>query len=192
MAPEPEAERAYPYRAGWRATGCSALFLVVCGAASAALIPAGLERVQDNRMPLGVILLVAGAFGAPMIVLAVVTVVAGILRTVRPPLLRVTPAALLLTADLRGEPERDEDGETKPGAGPPHPVELPLSAIRWVRREGPLNRGSHRLLISHDRAPVALVIEEAMMRPADFDELETALRAAIPAAFAAAPPIATT
>jgi hypothetical protein len=89
---------------------------------------------------------------------------------------------------MRGTMPDDASDEPKPAATPSHPEEIPFSAIRWARREGPINPGSHKLVVVHDLAPVTLVIEQYMMRWGDFDELESVLRAAIPAAFAPAPP----
>jgi hypothetical protein len=188
MASDPTLERAYPYCGGWRVMGCSVLMFGTMGAAAVALIPFGCEKVQNGQMPIGVAMVVGGLFGAPMLFVALVSLLAGIRDTISPPLLRVRLRALLLPDSLKGVAPSDEDGEPTPGAAAPHPEEIPFDAIRWVRREGPINPGSHKLVIVHDLAPTTLVIEQYMMQAADFDELETVLRAAIPAAFAPAPP----
>jgi len=191
MTSDPALERAYPYRTGWRSIGCGVLMFGAIGAAAVALIPSGWEKIQNGAMPVGVAMVVGGLFGLPMLFMAVVGLIAGVRESFAPPLLRVTPTSLLLPGGLKGTPEKDEDGNPKPGAAPPHPDEIPFSAIRWVRREGPVNPGSHKLVIVHDLAPVTLVVEQYMMNWGDFDELEAVLRAAIPAAFAPAPPTTT-
>lgn len=186
MASDPG--HAYPYRPGWRVVGCGAVLFGTLGAVAIALIPIGWAQLQAGRMPIGVAMVIGGLFGVPMVFTAITGVASGVRNAFHPPLLRLTPAALLLPDAVRGEPETDEDGLVKPGAGPPHPAEIPLPAVRRVRREGPIHPGSHKLLVAHDLAREPLVIEQAMMRPSDFDELEAALRAAIPAAFGVAPP----
>jgi hypothetical protein len=190
---DPALERAYPYCSGLQVIGCAAFFFAMLGAAGAAMLPFGCEQLRAGKMPLGIALLVIGLFTAPMLLFSLLMVYSGIRDAVRPPLLRVTPTALVLPLALRDFPpeqqEQDERGEPKkpdpPGA---HPEELPFAAIRWVRRESKVNPGSDRLMIVHDLAPVTLVIEQYMMRRGDFDELETVLRTALPAAFASAPP----
>jgi hypothetical protein len=57
-----------------------------------------------------------------------------------------------------------------------------------VRREGGNAPTNNRLMIVYALIDRTLVIEQSMMQPADFDELETVLRTAIPSAFAPAPP----
>jgi hypothetical protein len=184
-------ERAYPYRNGWRVIGCGFVLFGLIGGVAATLIPLGYEQVQAGRMPLGVAMLVGGAFGTPLLVMAVFTVIIGIRERIHPPLLRVTTTSLLLPARLQVDQAADDSEELTEGKPAPRnlqPEEIPFRAIRWVRREGPINPGSHKLLIVHDLASTTLVIEQHMMQPGDFDELEMVLRAAIPAAFAAAPP----
>ena len=188
MASDATLERAYPYRTGWRVIGCGVLMLGTLGTAALVLIPFGYERVQNGQMPIGVAMVVGGLFGIPMLFMAALTLYLGIRDSISPPLLRVTPTSLLLPESMRGTMPNDASGEPKPDATVPHPEEIPFSAIRWVRREGPINPGSHKLVIVHDLAPTKLVIEQYMMRWGDFDELETVLRTAIPAAFAPAPP----
>jgi hypothetical protein len=181
-------ERAYPYRTSWWVVGCGALMFGILGGGAAAMIPFGWQQLQAGRMPIGVAMMVAGVFGAPMFFLALFSVAAGIRNTISPPLLRVTPTALLLPKTLRGSTETLDEDNPEPAPDMPQPEEVPFTAIRWARREGPINPGSHKLLIVHDLSKETLVVEQAMMRPSDFDELETVLRAAIPAAFAPAPP----
>jgi hypothetical protein len=185
---DPTLERAYPYHSGWKVMGCGVLLFGTLGAAGVALMPFGCEQVRQGRMPLGVALMVIGLFAAPMILMAVVALVAGIRDSISPPMLRVTPTALLLPEGPRGETPLDDSGEPRKDVPPPQPEEIPFTAIKWVRRERMYNPGSDRLLIVHDLAPTTLVIEQYMMYAADFDELETVLRAAIPGAFAPAPP----
>jgi hypothetical protein len=190
---DPGLERAYPYCEGWRVAGCMALLYTLLGAGGLTLIPAGCERVRQGELPIGIALVVTGLFGAPLILLAALATLMGVRDTFRPQLLRVTPTALLLPMQLRREStpvELDERGEPKERKVPPaHPEELPFAAVRWVRREGKPNPGSDKLMIVHDLAPVTLVIEQFMMRREDFDELETVLRAAVPAAFTPASPV---
>ena len=204
MASDPTLERVYPYRTGWRVIGCGVLIFGLMGGAAVSLIPFGCEKVRNGAMPIGVAMVVAGLFGAPMLFMAVFGLIAGIRESFSPPLLRVTPTALLLPDSLKGTVQKDESGESKPDElvfygqpvkvpegsrqGATQPDEIPFSAIRWVRREGPINPGSHKLVVVHDLAPATLVIEQYMMNWGDFDELETVLRTAIPAAFAPAPP----
>lgn len=190
---DPTLERAYPYCSGLQVMGCAAFFFAVLGSAGTALMPFGCEQMRVGKMPLGVALLVIGMFTAPMLLFSLLMVYAGIRDVIRPPLLRVTPTALLLPAELRGvrpeDEEQDERGEPKDLDPPPaHPEAIPFTAIRWARRESKVNPGSDRLMIVHDLAPVTLVIEQYMMRRDQFDELETVLRAALPVAFASAPP----
>lgn len=187
---DPILERAYPYCSGLRTTGCAVFFFAVLGLAGVAMMPFGCEQMRAGKLPLGVALLTIGLFTAPMLLFALLMVYSGVRDTIRPPLLRVTPTALRLPLDLRGEWPQDEPGEPKADASPPQPEEVPFTAIRWVRRESKVNPGSDRLMIVHDLAPVTLVIEQYMMQRGDFDELETVLRAALPAAFATAPPMA--
>ena len=186
-------ERAYPYWSGLTVMGCAAFFFGMLGAGGAAMLPFGCEQIRAGKLPLGVALLVTGLFTAPMLLIALLAVLGGIRDAIRPPLLRVTPTSLLLPAGLRGvrpeQEEQDERGEPKKLDPPPvHPAEIPFTAIRWVRRESKVNPGSDQLMIVHDLAANTLVIEQFMMRRESFDELETVLRAAIPAAFASAPP----
>jgi hypothetical protein len=192
MMPEPDAdptlERAYPYYTGWKVMGCAVLMFGTLGAGGVALMPFGCEQVRQGRLPIGIALMVIGLFAIPLILMAVLGLFAGIQDQIRPPHLRVTPTGLLLPDSLQGRLQLDESGEPKKEAPPPQPEEIPFTAIKWVRRERLYNPGSDRLLIVHDLTPTTLVIEQSLMYAADFDELETVLRAAIPAAFAPAPP----
>jgi hypothetical protein len=189
MTSDPTLERAYSYCSGWRVMGCGVLMFGTVGGAAIALIPFGYEKIQNGAMPIGVAMMVAGLFGAPMLFMAVFALFSGIREAISPPLLRVTPHSLLLPKSLKGMTETGESGSRDPDAPPTtQPDEIPFSAIRWVRREGPINPGSHKLVIVHALAPITLVIEQHMMKWGDFDELEAVLRTAIPAAFAPAPP----
>jgi hypothetical protein len=185
---DPTLERAYPYCSGLRVMGCAAFFFAAVGGAGVAMMPFGCEQMRAGKLPLGVALLAIGLFTTPMLLFAVLALVTGIRNTVRPPLLRVTPAAIVLPDESRGEPPQVEPAGPVGDSQPPHPPEIPFAAIRWARRESNVNPGSDRLVIVHDLAPTTLVIEQYMMRREDFDELEMVLRAAIPAAFAPAPP----
>jgi hypothetical protein len=194
MAFEDEAplERAYPYRAGWRVACCMVVVFTMLGVGGMALMPVGCEKVRNGNLPVGIAFVVMGVFGAPMILMAVAALSMGIRESIKPPLLRVTTTALTLPANLRERStteEQDERGEPKDlNQLPAHPEEIPFSAIRWVRREGPHNPGNDKLMIVHDLSTQTLVIEQAMMNPADFDELETVLRRALPGVFTSAPP----
>jgi hypothetical protein len=197
MTPDPEtgptAGRAYPYHSGWRVLTCGAVFFGLLGAAGAAMLYAGYQQHLAGRLPVAVALWVIGLFGTPMLFFAFYAVYAAVRDSVAPPLLRVTPGSLLLPAILRQrtcEPVEDDDRRGLDRLDPPpaQPEEVPFSAIRRVRREGAHAPASHRLMIVHDLSPQSLVIEAGMMNPEDFDELEAALRAAVPAAFAPAPP----
>jgi hypothetical protein len=185
-------ERAYPYWAGWRVVGCLVFFFSILGGAGLFLLPLGYEKVRNDELPVGIALIIIGLFGLPLLFLALLSLIGGIRDTINPPLLRVTTTSLILPTNLREdstEEELDERGEPKdPNQPPAHPEEIPFSAIRWIRREGPPNPGSDKLMIAHDLSQQTLVIEQPLMHAADFDELETVLRAALPKAFANAPP----
>ena len=184
-------ERAYPYCSALRDAGCAAFFFTILGAAGVAMLPYGCEQLRAGKLPLGVALLIIGLFTTPMLLFALLMVYSGIRDAINPPLLRVTLAGLWLPLELRDlrpeQEEQDERGEPKSRQPPEHPAEIPFPSIRWVRRESKVNPGSDRLMIIHDLAPITLVIEQFKMRREDFDELETVLRAAIPAAFASVP-----
>lgn len=186
-------ERAYPYRTGWRVIGCLVLVFTMLGVAGVSLVPVGCEKVRAGNLPIGIALTIIGIFGAPMLFMAIVALVSGIRESISPPLIRVSTTALILPIRLRERStveEQDEDGEPKDLNQPPaHPETIPFTAIRWIRREGPPNPGSAKLMIVHDLSQQTLVIEEYMMDTGDFDELEIVLRAAVPNAFANAPPM---
>jgi hypothetical protein len=98
---------------------------------------------------------------------------------------------LILQGSLRvsrSEQNPDDRVESHGAKAPAHPEEIPFSSIRCVRREGAIAPSSHRLLLVHALSDRTLEIEQTMMWPSDFDELETVLRAAIAAEFATAPP----
>lgn len=192
MTFEDKLERAYPYRSGLRVAGCAALLFGLLGFGGTALVPVGCDKVRANQLPLGIALTMIGVCTAPMLLLALGAIVMGIRETINPPLLRVSTTSLLLPTNLRENStteEQDEQGEPKNLNQPlAQPEEIPFTAIRWIRREGPHNPGSDKLLIVHDLSTQTLVIEQHMMNTADFDELETVLRTAVPQAFASAPP----
>ena len=96
-----DAGRAYPYRTPWQTIGCSVFMFGLLGAGGVALIPVGYEQLRGGRMPIGVAMMVAGVFAAPMVFMAVASVVGGIRNSVAPPLLRATASALVLPPDLR-------------------------------------------------------------------------------------------
>lgn len=178
VAPAP---RAYPYWTGWHTVGCSVLFFGMLGAVGVSLLPAGYERVRTGDLPTGVAMMVLGVFGAPTLGLSLASLAGGVRATFRPPLLRITATALVLPPEARGEPPRDEYGEPV-SREPPHPAEVALAAVRAVRTAGPPFK--RVLELTHDLSGTPLRLEQYMMRPADFDDLEARLRAALPAAFA--------
>jgi hypothetical protein len=178
-------ERAYPYWAGWHTVGCAILFFGLLGSIGVSLLPAGYERVQTGDLPTGIAMMVMGVFGIPTLAMAFLSLAGGIRDTFRPPLLRVTVTGLVLPIEARGDPPEDEYGEPI-GDEPPQPETVPFAAIKWVKRGGP--RLNEAMEIAHDLSKVELRIRQCMMRRADFDELEGALRDAVPAAFLSAPP----
>lgn len=181
-------ERAYPYCVGWRAASCMALFLAGVGAAGLMFMPFGCDQVRGGNPLVGWAVIAGGLCAAPFVLLALAAAVMAGRNLISPPLLRVTPTALRLTDDLRGPAlEKDESGNPKPDSPRAHPEEIPFARIRWVRRETTGSAGWDKLLIVHDLSAATLELQQSMMRPADFDELETVLRAAVPEAFAALP-----
>jgi len=142
---------------------------------------------------MGIALVVIGVFTTPMLLFSILMLLLGVREAISPPLLRITPNALLLPpslCDLRTDQEEQTDrGEPKSLDPPPaHPAVIPFPAIRWVRREVSGHTPNSNLMIVHNLSPRTLVIEQVMMNREDFDELETVLRAAVPNAFAPAPP----
>lgn len=170
------AERAYPYWTGWHMVGCSVLFFGLFGAFAVSLFPAGYARVRTGDLPTGMAMMVMGVFGVPTLGMAAWSLIAGVRNTFRPPQLRITAAALELPAEARGEPPQDEHGELL-SKEPPQPATVPLSAIRSVATTG----GGHKraLEVGHDLSAQPLRIEAHMMRAADFNDLETRLRALV-------------
>lgn len=179
---DPATERAYPYCTSLRAVGCAALVFALLGGAGAAMLPFGYEQLRAGKMPLGVALIVVGLFTLPLLFFSISTLYSGIRDLIQPPLVRMTPIALCLPpVPRRCRPEQekqDERGESKYLDSPAHPETIALTAIRALYRESKVNPGSDRLVIVHDLAPFALVLEQYMMHPADFDDLESVLRAA--------------
>jgi hypothetical protein len=187
MAFETRPERAYPYRTDHVPGVCVYLSFVAAGAFGflvCLFIGRGILTGELTGVALGLFAGLAPlAPWLPLVVLPALSV--RVKNALRPPRVRATPAALLLPAEARGDRERDENGYEKLDAPYPQPELIPFAAIRWVRREGWPNRA--KLVIVHDLSQTTLVIEQSLMRPADFDELETLLRAAVPGAFAALP-----
>ena len=174
-------ERAYPYWAGWGTVGCAIVFFGLLGSIAVSLIPAGYEKFQAGQLPTGIALMILGAFGIPTLAMSFWSFVAGVRDTFRPPVLRVTAAALVLPIEARGEPPQDEYGEPV-GEEPPQPETVPFAAIRRVTRAGP--RLNEVMEVTHDLSDTPLTIRQHMMRVADFEELDKLLRAAVPQAFA--------
>jgi hypothetical protein len=176
-------ECGYPYSTSLRAIGCAALVFALLGGAGAAMLPFGYEQLRAGKMPLGVALMVVGLFTLPLLFFSFSTLYSGIRDYIRPPLVRVTTTALLLPPAPRAcrpdQEKQDERGEPKDLDPPTHPEAIPFAAIRALYRESKINPGSDRLVIVHDLASIRLVIEQCMMRPADFDDLERVLRASL-------------
>jgi hypothetical protein len=185
---EPPLERSYPYCTGWKGMGCISLFLGLAGAAGVVLVPACCEQWRNGKPAFGVLAVLGAPCTAMTVLFAAVALGLAVRDAVRPPLVRVTPAALLLPNDARGEPlEKDARGNPRYDGPRTHPAEIPFAAVRWVRREAGATPGNDRLVIVHDLGPVTLELKQDMMRATDFDELETVLRAAVPEAFVALP-----
>lgn len=181
-------ERAYPYRAGFKAMGCAFLVFGTIGAGGLSLIPLGCGQVRGGNAPLGALICLGAALTAPMALLAVGALVVGVRDTFAPPVLKVTPGAVRLPHDLRGAYlNKTADGEPDTSGPRTHPEEVPFAAIRWARREAGTGPGNDRLLIVHTLGTATLELHQSMMRAADLDELETILRAAVPEAFVALP-----
>ena len=93
---DPATECAYPYCTGLRAVGFAALVFALLGGAGAAMLPFGYEQLRAGKMPLGVALMVVGLFTLPLLFFAFSTVYSGIRDRIRPPLVRLTPTALVV------------------------------------------------------------------------------------------------
>lgn len=178
-------DREYPYWPGWGTVGCGVVFFGLVGGIGVSLLPGGYERVQTGDLPTGIAMMIIGVFGIPTLGMAFLSFAGGIRDTFRPPLLRVTATALLLPAGARGDIPEDEYGEPI-SKELPHPETIPFSAIRRITRSGP--RLNEVLEIKHDLSELPLQLKQHMMRVADFDDLEMALRVAVPTAFASALP----
>lgn len=178
-------ERAYPYWAGWYSTGCSVAFFGILGSVAVSLIPLGYEKLMADQLPTGVAILVFGLFGIPTLLTALVYLAGGVRNTFRPPLIRVTATGIELPRGARGEPPEDEYGQ-RLSRELPQPEAIPFAAIRSVKRHGP--RFNEMIEVGHDLSQEPLQIRQPMMTARDFNDLEAALRAAVPEAFAAAPP----
>lgn len=185
---EPPPERAYPYRTGWKVAGCVSLVCATAGAGGTVLVPVCCEQWRNGNMAFAPLAVLGAPCTAFTILLAVVAFGMAVRDAFRPPLVRVTPSALLLPTDARGQAlEKDARGNPKRDGPWTQPEEIPFAAIRWVRREAGISPGLDRLLIVHDLSPATLELQQSMMTAADFDELETVLRAAVPEAFTALP-----
>ena len=185
---EPPLERAYPYRTGWKVLGCFGLVSATVGAGGTMLVPICCEQWRNGNVAFGALAILGAPCTALTILFAVFAFVSAAREAISPPLLRVTPTALLLPEDARGQLlEKDEHGTPKTDGPRTHPEEIPFTAIRWIRRETGTTPGDDRLVIVHALSTATLELQQGMMMPADFDELETVLRAAVPEAFAALP-----
>jgi hypothetical protein len=161
----------------------------VTGAGGVALVPVCCDQWRNGgNLAFGALAVVGAPCTLMAVLFAVLAFVLAVRETVSPPLVRVTLTALLLPDDVRGQGlEKDEKGNPKMDGPRQHPEELPFRAIRWVRREAGSPAGNDKLVIVHDLSPATLELHQSMMRPADFDELETVLRRAVPEAFTALP-----
>lgn len=187
MASEPVqlvVEHAYPLRVGCAAQGCAVAFLAVIGSAAAATLPAGVLMVQGGQLPLGLLLCVLSVIGLPALIFAVILSLTGIREVLNPEQLFVTKESLVLPPKMRGAVP-DAKGNVPPNAPAPQPLVLPFTAIRTVK--GGDSTGV-RLRIEHDLATGPLVIHEFLLTVPDFENLEAALREAVPGAFVADPP----
>ena len=182
-------ERVYPYRTGWKVFGCTSLMLGLAGAAGTVLVPVCCDQWRNGNMAFGALALLGAPCTLMSLVLAVAAFASGVRESIRPPLLRVTTTAVLLPEQTRGAPlEKDAQGNPQPDGPLTHPEEIPFTAIRWIRREtGTGGPGNDRLVIVHTLSAATLELQQSMMLSADFDELETVLRAAVPEAFVALP-----
>jgi hypothetical protein len=181
-------ERVYPYRTSLTAFGCGFVACAAIGAAGMALVPMCCERWQNGNVAFAPLAVVGAPCTAFAILMAIVAIFAAVKERILPPVLRVTTMSLVLPESARGQAlEKDARGNPKRDGPWTHPEEIPFSAIRWVRRETGPGTGRDRLLIVHDLSTVTLELQQNMMRAADFDELETVLRAAVPNAFTALP-----
>ncbi|MBY0459585.1 MAG: hypothetical protein K2V38_19885 [Gemmataceae bacterium] len=167
---------AFAYCTGWHAVGCAVLFFGLLGSIAVSLIPAGIEKVQAGQLPTGVAMIVMGVFGVPTLFMALKSLYQGIRNAVRPPRIQLTETALFLPREARGDIPVGEHGEAL-ATEPPHPSEIPLTAIRAIKREGLLH--SQTLEITHSLSDQPLKLHRHMMWAADFDELEGRLRAAL-------------
>jgi hypothetical protein len=183
-------ERVYPYRTSLTAFGCGFVACAAIGAAGMMLVPMCCEQWRNGNVAFGPLAVMGAPCTAFAVLMAVVAILAGLKEAIRPPLLRVTTASLVLPESARGQAlEKDARGNPKRDGPHTHPEEVPFTTIRWVRREADTGTGAGRdkLMIVHDSSPVTLELQQSMMRAADFDELEAVLRAAVPEAFAALP-----
>jgi hypothetical protein len=182
MGDDLQCERSYPYAAGWKVGLIGIGMSVILTAGGMAIVSAVRGLGIDPLLRLGLTLVfVLMTLGFMLITLVVA--VAMIQNLVAPPRLRVTLTGLMLPDSLRPPGTGSEEAGKEKG-----PSSIPFADIRWVRREGVASAPSlDKLHIVHALSPTTLVIEKSMMWEADFDELETVLRAAVPSAFGPAP-----
>ena len=151
-------------------------------------MPVCCEQWRNGNNAFAVLAVLGTPCTLASILFAVVAFGIAVRDAIRPPLLRVTPTTLLLPNAARGQPlEKDARGNPKQDGPHTHPEEIPFTAIRWIRREAGTNPGNDKLMIVHDLSTVTLELQQSLMRTADFDELETVLRVAVPEAFTALP-----
>jgi hypothetical protein len=179
-SPAPAA-REFSYWAGVHSACCSVVFFGGIGLIGTSFLPAGLDRAREGQLPTGVAMMVLGGFGVPTCLLALWYFVRAWIDFLRPPLLRLTATALELPREARGGTSRDEYDQPL-SKEPPHPDVVPLSAIRRAKCDGP--ERNRILELVHDLSTEPLQLREHMMRASDFAELVSALRAAVPSAFA--------
>src|SRR5262245_22170967 len=170
--PELPLERAYPYRTSWKITGCLSLFFAAVGLGGLALTQFGCDLMRNGMGWLGCGVVLVGLFVAITLLLSVVAIGVGIKDIISPDLIRVTLTALSLPESLRGFDRSEEAQKQDPPKPPKQPEEIPFSAIKWVRRGTSRTPDHDRLLVVHDLSEHTLKIDQHMMRPADFDELE--------------------
>lgn len=182
-------ERAYRLRRGCAAMGCAFLFLFAIGGSGAAGLSSGCAKIQNAQgwqLALGWTLVVLGGLALPLLLLAPLMLIVAVKDMLHPQYLRLNTRELVLPLQLRGMQPKDEKGQPIPDATFPQPKVIPYSAIRWIRRED--GTSGSQLLIVHDLSTTTLIIQSTSLSGGDFEEMETILKTAVPAAFAAAPP----
>ncbi len=184
----PAFERSYRYQASWGPLGCACLLLLTFASTAIALVSYGIEQIGNGQMFLGVSALIIGGLTGLSVIFVLFGIVVAVRAIVSPSQVRLSTSALHLpTSFFCGLATRVAEGTDRDSSE--QPEEIPYRAIRWVRRETGTAPGNDRLMIAHELSTETLEVRQSMMRPDDFDELETILRAAVPDAFAAAPPV---